>query len=81
MTKNAVFRGLHGTVDSDLASHPAGPGFDSWRPKFFFYEIRCCQDLSTAHCLEREWTVQSLIVDQTHQVLVSGARTTKKKEC
>ena len=44
--------------------------------------IRCRRDLSTAALLrerEREWTVQSLIVDRTHLELVSGKLVLQKK--
>ena len=69
-----------GTVDRILAPRPAAPGsilgdpkfFREISPEFFQRNILCCRDLSTAHCLKREWTAQSLIVDRTHIVLIRG---------
>ena len=46
-------RGPHSTVDRILASRPAAPGLVLGIPNFFQRKIRCCQDLLTAHCLER----------------------------
>ena len=64
--------GLPSTVGSILASLPAAPGLIFGIPNFFQRKIQCCQYLSYLYLSAGEWTEQSLIVDQTHLVLVSG---------
>ena len=58
--------GPHGTMESVLALHPAAQGLIPGVPGDLFL-------LSfIVSALLREWTVQSLIVDRTHLVLVCG---------
>ena len=52
--------GLQSTVDGNLASYQAAPGSILGVPRFISSELL------------RKWTVQSLVVDPTHLVLVSG---------
>ena len=47
---------------------PSCPGFDSWCSRLLLYSMFRFID----GALPRKWTVQSLIVDRTHLVLVSG---------
>ena len=68
---------MHSTMDSVLASRPAAPGLILMVPECFQRNIRCCRDLSTAH--SKQWTVQSLLVDQTVLELVSGKLVLHKK--
>ena len=62
--------GRHSTVDSILTSRPADPGSILGVPKIFTLEILDVVEIYRQHELLRQWTVQSLIVYQTHPVLV-----------
>ena len=67
---NIMFGGLHSTVDSILASRPAAPVSILGVPKIFSENILDVVEIYWQRALLRQWTVQSLIVDQTHPVLV-----------
>ena len=66
-TNLANLRGPHSPLTKRLRFSPSGPRFDSWHSRNFLMLLRFIDSP-----LLREWTVQSLIVDRTHLVLVSG---------
>ena len=61
-----ILGGPHSTMESILALHPAAQGLILGVPEDLFL-LRFI-----VSALLREWTVQSLIVDRTHLVLVCG---------
>ena len=66
-------------MDSILASHPAAPGSILGVPKIFSEKILDVVEIYRQRALLRQWTVQSLIVDRTHPVLVRAVLQKKKK--
>ena len=56
---------------------PSRPGFNSQRSQVFFWNFLMLLRFND-NALLREWTVQSLIVVQTHLVLVSGKLVLRK---
>ena len=56
------------------------PGFDSRRSQFF-QKFNVAEIYQQQHCLERVDSAESLIVDQTHLVPVSGKLALKKNNC
>ena len=62
--------GPHSTLNSILASRPAAPGSILGVPKIFSDKILDVVEIYRQRALLRQWTVQSLIVDWTHPVLV-----------
>ena len=65
-------------MDSILASHPAAPGSILGVPKIF--SDLDVVEIYRQRALLRQWTVQSLIVDRTHPVLVRAVLQKKKKK-
>ena len=57
-------------MDSILASHAAAPGSILGVPKIFSEKILDVVEIYRHRALLSQWTVQSLIDDRTHPVLV-----------
>ena len=72
------YRGLKFVISRRLRLRfsPSSPGFDSPRSQIFFSVLgkinSMLQRFIDSCAAYREWTVQGLIVDQTHLILVSG---------
>ena len=62
--------GAHSTVDSILASRPVALGSILGPPKIFSEKILDVVEIYQQRALLRQWTVQTLIVERTHPVLV-----------
>ena len=60
-----------------LASRPAAPGLIPSVPKIFRNFMMLLRFIDST--LLKEWTVQSLIVDQAHLVLASGKQDLQKR--
>ena len=67
-------------MDSILASRPAAPGSIIGVPKIFSEKFLDVIEIYRQRALLRQWTVQSLIVDQTHPVLVRAVLQKKFNE-
>ena len=66
-------------MDSILASRPAAPGLILGIPKIFSEKILDVVEIYRQRALLRQWTVQSLIVDRTHPVLVRAVLQKKER--
>ena len=70
MFQKILYSEAHSTVDSILAFRQAAPGLILGVPKIFSERILDVIEIYQQRALLRQRTVQSLIADPTHPVLV-----------